>query len=266
MSVLSLYLTFIKLRLATMIEYRGAFLGAAAAQAASYGAQMLLIALVVDRFGTISGWTSYETLFLYGLLLASYALAGFFLWTPTEILAELVRDGGFDDVLIRPLNPLAYLVCREFNYGYFTHLFLSGTVLALCVSALDIPLNGWSGLFLLTTLLGGALIHAAGFLIIAIPAFWLVQSEGMEVAVFGLRMLTRFPVSIYHRSVQVLLTLVLPFAFVNFFPAQVILGKDDLMAFPSAFRYMTPLVGLVCFALAYWLWTWGIRHYESTGS
>ncbi|RJE86181.1 hypothetical protein D3P07_19060 [Paenibacillus sp. 1011MAR3C5] len=76
----------------------------------------------------------------------------------------------------------------------------------------------------------------------------------------------RYPVSIYPASIQIVLTLVVPYAFINFYPAQYFLNKQDFLLFHPVFQYLTLAVGAVLFTGAILLWRWGINHYHSTGS
>ncbi len=108
---------------------------------------------------------------------------------------------------------------------------------------------------------------AALFLIASIPVFWLVQGEGLRGILFGdMRSLSEYPMSIYGKSIQVVLTVVLPYAFVSFYPAQYFLGKNDVSIFHPALQFLSPLVAAVLFAAAYAFWGLGIAHYKSTGS
>jgi ABC-2 type transport system permease protein len=59
---------------------------------------------------------------------------------------------------------------------------------------------------------------------------------------------------------------VLPYAFINFYPAQFILGKEDYLGFPPVLVYLTPAVGIILFVVAYQFWRVGLNHYKSTGS
>jgi ABC-2 type transport system permease protein len=65
--------------------------------------------------------------------------------------------------------------------------------------------------------------------------------------------------------VQVILTFILPYGFINFYPAQLFLGKDDYLFHPSL-PYATLPVGLGLFSLAYRFWRYGINRYQGTGS
>lgn len=75
-----------------------------------------------------------------------------------------------------------------------------------------------------------------------------------------------YPITIFNKAIQVVLTLILPYAFINFFPAQFLLGKNDFSIFSPIFQFLSPVVAAVLFFLAYKFWNFSINHYESTGS
>jgi len=59
---------------------------------------------------------------------------------------------------------------------------------------------------------------------------------------------------------------VVPFAFVNYFPAQILLRKPDMDQFPAIFLYLTPVVGLGLYLIAYTFWRFSLRYYKSSGN
>jgi ABC-2 type transport system permease protein len=267
MYYLPLYFKFIKIRLQSMIEYRSAFLSGVLAQFISYGSSFLLIWIMISHFKTLNGWKSYEVLFLYSLNLCSYALAAFFLFNPCNQLSNMIQTGEFDDVLTKPLNPFLYLISREFNIGYFSHLSLSIFIIVICFAKLGIIVTPIKIVFLIVTITGSTLIQSSAFLFTSVPSFWLIQNNSLPKVFFHqLTDFIRYPISLYNRVIQVFLTLVIPYAFINFYPAQYFLHKEDFLIFHPVFQYLTPLVGLVLFTLAYRFWTYGIKNYKSTGS
>jgi len=76
----------------------------------------------------------------------------------------------------------------------------------------------------------------------------------------------RFPLSIYPQPVQWCFSFVVPFAFVSFVPAELILHKDTVALLNPQLGYLTPAVGVAVFAAGYLLWRIGLRRYQSTGS
>ena len=59
---------------------------------------------------------------------------------------------------------------------------------------------------------------------------------------------------------------VMPFAFVNYFPAQYLLRKDDIHQYPEIYMYLSPIVGVAMYLLAYIFWRYSIRFYKSSGN
>ena len=60
---------------------------------------------------------------------------------------------------------------------------------------------------------------------------------------------------------------VLPFAFMNYFPATFLLSKQDTgLGLNPLVGLLTPAVGLAWSLVAYAFWRTGLRHYQGTGS
>ncbi|GAA3404457.1 ABC transporter permease [Paenibacillus hodogayensis] len=263
---MALYAAFVRLKMKAMLEYRGAFFLQGICQAASYMAEFVVLWIVISQFQTINGWLPYEVLFLYALNLLSYSIAGSFVYSTAFQLPSMVQSGSFDEVLTKPMNPLLYMIGHRFAYQYASHIAVSIFILVLCYQRLDLTFTWVSACYLVLVVAGGAMIQASAFLYTSVPVFWMVQNQAISGFVFDLRGFIRYPISIYHAGVQVVLTLVLPYAFVNFYPAQYFLGKSDFLFFHPVFQYLTPVVGLVLLIGAYGFWQLGIRHYKSTGS
>jgi ABC-2 type transport system permease protein len=122
-------------------------------------------------------------------------------------------------------------------------------------------------LFLCVSILGAALIQSAGFLFTSIPSFWIIQNNSLRDILFHqLKGFVDYPISLYSKFIQVILTLVIPYAFLSFYPSQFFLGKNDFLMFHPIFQYLTPILGIILFFLAYKFWLFGINHYKSTGS
>lgn len=264
---MDLYLRFVEVRLQTLMEYRATFLFGAAAQALGNGANALLLWIMVEHFNGIGAWQPYEVTLFWGINLFAYSTAGIFCLNSFYGLGEMIRSGEFDDVLTKPLNPFLYIAVRQFNYGYFSHLGLSGLVIALSMARLAVPFTVANLALLSLIIVGGALIYAAVFVITGVPAFWLVRNEALAgMVLWDLGTFTRYPLSIYQRPLQIVFTVVLPYGFVSFYPAQLFLEKHEVLGFHPVIQYLSPAVGLLGMILAYRFWSFGLNRYQSTGS
>jgi ABC-2 type transport system permease protein len=258
---------FVEIYFKSRMEYRQAFFMGYVVQWISRGVEVLGIWILLSRFDHIHGWSFTEVLFLYGLNMLSYGLAGVLLFGPVQQLEGLVQNGTFDSLLVMPVNPLFHLVARYFNAVFLGHILLGLVILGFAGHRLGV---GWSlsgAFFFAAVALGAALIQGAIMLAAGTTSFWFVKSRALvNTAVHGVRRFITYPISIYDRWIQVFLTLILPFAFVSFFPAENFLGKEESSIFPAFFQWGTPIVGVVLFFLAYRLWVYGLDHYQSTGS
>lgn len=58
----------------------------------------------------------------------------------------------------------------------------------------------------------------------------------------------------------------MPFAFVNYFPAQYLLRKSDMAEYSKVYMYLTPIIGILMYLAAYLFWKFSIRFYKSSGN
>ncbi|WP_373459704.1 ABC-2 family transporter protein [Paenibacillus harenae] len=120
---------------------------------------------------------------------------------------------------------------------------------------------------MLLTVIGGTLIQAAIIVISASSAFWIVRSGTIvDIAIYTIRSFINYPISIYGKSIQLLLTFVIPYAFVNFYPAAAFLDKLESGTMAGFYAYSSIIVGALLFALACWVFNRGVLRYDSSGS
>ncbi|HZX68256.1 MAG TPA: ABC-2 family transporter protein, partial [Candidatus Elarobacter sp.] len=180
---------------------------------------------------------------------------------------EFVREGRFDRFLIRPLDPLfqALTVPQQ--------IWPDELILAIVYFCFVVPFAGVRVDWVLVSYvplvaLGGALIDFGVNLAIATASFWFTRVDSLRWVFMSLEQeFSRYPLSIYQRGVKVMLAFVVPFAFMNYFPATFLLHKnEDGLHLNPAVGLLTPLVGVVVFVLGYAFWRIGIDRYQGTGS
>ena len=149
----------------------------------------------------------------------------------------------------------------------------SASVLAIVWLAFAIPfsrvhVDALLLLYIPLIAIGGALIDFGINLIIATAAFWFVRVDTLRWMVMSLEQdFTRYPLSIYNRAVRLILAFVIPFGFMNYFPATYFLGKSDgALHLNPEIGLLTPVIGLTISAIAYGFWRAGLNHYTGTGS
>jgi len=264
---LRLYKRFIGIYLRSIMEYRFSFFMSIFLQVFTYSNIYLVMWILISKFQNIAGWSFYELMFLYSLNLFSYALSGMLIKHPMLDMEKMIRQGTFDGILTKPLNPLFHVVARQFEYTFSGHIILCIFTFILSSRKTGIVWNGQSILFFILFTLGAVLVHAAFMIFTGSMCFFFVKSTAVvETAIYGLRSFLDYPLPIFGKFIQIMLTFVLPYAFVNYYPATYFLHKVSDADFSPLLQYMAPAVGLVLIVIAVKFWNFGIRHYGSTGS
>jgi ABC-2 type transport system permease protein len=206
-------------------------------------------------------------LFLYSLIFITYGILIIF-FTGLRDFDENIRLGKLDRYLLRPRGVLLQIITS--NSDWFAAIGHGG--LGICIfiiSANSVGIN-WNLLtvtYYIFSIIGGVLIQGAVFLFFACFSFYLIKADrAKSVLYFNLRRFAGYPLSIYHKVIQMLLLYVIPFAFVNFFPAQYLLRKEDMKQYPEIYMYLAPFIGIVLYAAAYLFWRISLKKYKSTGN
>lgn len=229
--------------------------------------QLLVVWLLLFRFQGIGSWSFYEIILLYNLNSFSYSLSAMFIWNPMKELQIMIRDGSFDSMLIKPINPMLHMIFKQFSHGHLVTMIVGVFIFFKCFSALHIDITWEWSVWFAVIIIGAVFIQSAIMILVGSISFWTVKSNSLfQMVIYDFRTLTNYPIQIYGHGVQLLLAFVIPYTFVNYFPARLLLNKNDISIFPHFFVYGTPLVGMITLVLAYGLWNHGIRRYESSGS
>lgn len=267
MDKLKLYFRFTSISLKTRLEYKYSFVMSQFIALFTYSITYLGIWVIFNKFDTMNGWSYYEVMFLYSLNLLSYGFSGLFLWVPMKMLGEMVQQGSFDSILIRPLNPFFHMIVKVFNTAFFGNIVLAGIFLGISINKLGMTWSAMTILWFVIFIFGAFLIQCAMFIFGGSLSFWFVNSsEFVNTFIYGVRRFIDYPINLYDTFITVILTFIIPYGFVNFYPAVFFLNKSGDTPFHPILQYGTPLIGLLLFLLAYKIWTIGIKHYESTGS
>jgi ABC-2 type transport system permease protein len=261
---LGVFWEFVRLRLKERMEYRAAYLIGIVAQVFGYGAQFVVLWLLLSRFGAINGWTWPQVAFLDSFDLFTYALGAALTYSPMTDLETMVRNGTFEGVLVKPTNPYVYLTARMYNVGYVAHVLLSAGVLVWATTQLHLHWNAASVAFLGAVTVSSVLIQVAALTFIGAWAFYLGRIGFLFTLHYQVKDFVLYPISVYGSFVQVLLTVVVPFAFISFYPASALFSKTGAV-FPSWIGWLAPCVGPLLFLLAYRFWFRGVNAYQGAG-
>lgn len=226
------------------------------------------VALLVDRFGGLAGWSAPEVLLLVGIGATGQGLGLLFgdRLEPTYF-SELVRRGTFDQVLVRPTAPLGWLVASQIEVRYLGRLVVGVGLVAWAADRAGVH---WSAGRLLVALLAvvccGVLVLSVCVLAAALTFVTVEGSEFVNVFIYGGVSLNSFPVQIYGSVLRFVFVWVVPFGLAVYVPALVILDRAGPPGLPATLVWATPAVTAGFAGLAALGWRRGLRHYVGTGS
>lgn len=263
-----LFTSFFRVALRREMAYRGTFFAGIVGQWLSYGATFFGIYIMVSSFHILGGWNGSEVLMLYGLSVMSYAIGASFFYNFSSGLAGRIRSGEFDASLTKPIHPFLHEVFSAgYNIGYISHFTVSLVIMAISLASISFQPTVQSIFFLFSAVLGAALIQGAALIASSTMSFFSVGSNPIaDFLLWDVKEFTNYPITVFPKGIQFVLTFILPFAFMNFYPVSALLGKAIPKGYPGILPYLSPVVGALAFALSILLWNWGLKHYKSTGS
>lgn len=252
-----------KLNVKTWMEYRADFFIGIFAMFISNLTTIIFFWVLFQNIVQINGWSFWQLVFLSGLSALSVGIWHAFLigLSPWRI-ERYIRRGDFDRILVRPVNSFIYLIISNMDDDGFGDLFAGLLIVyigATMSGILFTPIN----LFLMGVFIFGAvLIFFSLALLISSLCFWVTRSGAIGEILWSLLRFIDLPLDVYNPFITFLLTFIIPIAFINYYPAEFFLAKG---LYTQA-AYLTPLVGIIFFIIAYKFWKFGIKNYTSTGS
>lgn len=210
--------------------------------------EIIFIWIVFQNTDTLAGWNFKQILLLYGVTLLSVGIADFCFDALYDIGPKYIRKGEFDKILLRPVHPLISIIgaSKEFTaLGYFVlGLLLTITMLI----KLMIPITVILVLKIIFFSIVGAAIIGAINTIFSIASFWTYRSNEVIWSFYRVYTFTQYPLDIYNKFIKLLVTAILPFAFVAYYPSMNYLGMDSKMI------YIAPVIMIILWLVAIKVW------------
>jgi ABC-2 type transport system permease protein len=263
---LNLYRRLIGVQIRSQLAYRTSFwldlLSVGLNNVAEFGS----LALVLQRFEGIGGWTLREVAFLYGMVSTAFGFMDLvFGGFDPDTFGVGVRRGTFDKMLLRPVDITLQVMSSTFALRR-----LGRIGQGLIIWAVAIPEVHWTLgriLYLPVVFISLVLFFGALFIMGSTITFWTVESiEAVNILTYGGSEMMSYPMHIYQRGLRGFFTYVVPAIFLNYTPALYFLDKPDPLGLPAFAPFAAPVVGIGAMAAALAFWAFGIRHYASTGT
>ncbi len=255
-----------RMNLRSAAQYRKSFLMQCLSQLVMTAGDLWAVLLLLERFGHMGHWEAGEILFFFGVMHITFSFTEIINRGLCTFSSMMIRNGGFDTVLLRPRSPLKQVILSRADPRRVGSILVGLTAVAVASAALGTQWTLWKVLLVLWSMAGTVCLLMGLFLIEAIVCIFSVQSiEMVNVLTYGGRSACQYPIDLYPGPIRLLFTYVVPIALCLQVPVSLVLGRPMFEA-PTAAVWLFPLTGAAFAALIALLWRIGVRHYRSTGS
>ncbi|MBU3896324.1 MAG: ABC-2 family transporter protein [Nanoarchaeota archaeon] len=264
MSKLKLIWKFFMINVRQNLEYRlNATIGTIAIALTNIPS-IIFFWIIFSNIPTLNGWGIGEILFMVGIgALAHGTFHTFFSGVSGWQIEQLIRQGNMDRILLKPLSVIPHLAMEgSFDVDGLGDIISGLIIIFITSNMLGLQWNIFNSSLLVLFVLSSAVIIASFHLIIGTLSFWVTRSGALIDLFYTVMRFGEYPLDIYNLSTKIMLTVIIPVGFINYYPAQIFLGKG--LWVPAA--YLTPVVAIIMYAIAHRFWDYGLKHYTSTGS
>jgi ABC-2 type transport system permease protein len=253
-------------RVRSELQYRASFGIFLFAQLVATVTDLVAIAAIFSKVDALGGWTRAQVVLLYGVTVTGFALADLTV-SSVDLVADWVRAGRYDRLLLRPAGPLAQLVGHEFQLRRLGRLVLPMAALFLGAAAADVGPDARTIALLSLAVVGSGLVFAALFVLTACLAFWSPDAEEVASAfTYGGQLASQYPTSVYDVWVRRWLFSVVPVGLASYAPVRAVVGAPNPLDLAGWTAWAGPFVALPVAGLSALVWRLGNRRYASTGS
>ncbi|MBP7652070.1 ABC-2 family transporter protein [Candidatus Dependentiae bacterium] len=256
-----LYIEYAKQNFKVMLEYRADFfIGALSTFFLQLGS-IAFVWIIFNNIKDLNGWSFYEVAFIFALTTIAKSINHIFFDNFWVLGWHYIRTGNFDIILTRPVSPLFQLIANKIQQDGFGNLIIGLIIFFKCIIELNLNFTYIDIFLLIVFIISGGMIFAAINFITCTSSFWIIHSHTLISSVFTFHEFALYPLTIFKKSVIILLTWVIPYAFSSFYPSNYFLNKGF-----KELSYLTPVIAIVLWCIGMQFWKSGLKNYTGTGS
>lgn len=245
-------LAYVTTNLQVQMEYRASFISQVIGMFINDGLWLAFWALYFTRFPVVNGWERSDVMLMWAVLTFGFGLSmGPF--GNTINLSQLIAQGQLDYYLALPRPVLSHTLVSNLWVSAVGDLLFGPLVFVLFTH----PTWPRAGIFLVTSVLGGAILLSYNIIVHSL-SFFIGNAEMLSYQLGGaLVSFSTYPPGIFRGAAKVFLYTVIPALFLGAVPVTIIRQfRWDLMG-------LLILVAVSSLLLARWVFYKGLARYES---
>lgn len=255
------YLMMISQDIKSKMQFRTDFYVSSLGMLATNLSGLLSFWILFNSIPDIQGWNYNQMIFLYGFSLLALTPVQLFFDNIWNISGKVLR-GDFIIYCLRPVNIFFYYIAEVFDMKGLSQLTFGGIILVYAWVKLSIALSVLNILLLILTLLGASMVMIGIMVLASSSAFWITNSTAVMMFMFKFKDYSKYPMTIFNAVFRFVFSFLIPIGFIAFYPSQMFLEPNSL----TIMALLSPVMGIVFFALGYKVWMRGAVAYSGTGS
>ena len=263
MKTFKTYLNLVLADMRSQMQHRASFAMAAFGNFSATVIDFLGIWALFGSFGALEGWTIAQIAVLYGIVNVSFTISeavgrGF------DEFSGLVKDGGFDRVLLRPRGTVFQMLASRLELSRVGRFSQGLGVLILGIVMQPQPMGVAQIALIVLCIAGGVMLFMGLLMMQAAMCFWTVESlEAFNVLTYGGVTMASYPLEVYSDWFKRFFLYVVPLGCLNYLPSAALFGK--VLDYPVWTAYLAPVAGAMFLCAGCIIWQVGVRHYRSAG-
>lgn len=274
MRYIQLYFQFLNLQLKTILQYKSDFIIGVLSVLIGQINMFLLTILVFSQMDVLAGFNLYEMFLMYGFFVMVKGMDHFYNDNIWSFAWNKIKDGRFSEILLRPLNPIFYIVMERVEISGLSEVIIGLIIIILSGNFLHLSLGVLDILLLCILCICGLVIFFAVKLLFSAPAFWTVCCGEFMTAGIEISNTSKYPLTIYKNAmIQKILLYLLPFPIAAYFPAIFCLKRDTgtihiLNGSIGGYEIVlySVVVASILLFVSIKIWYIGLKRFEPTGT
>lgn len=223
---------------------------------------ILFLYLVFEQIPSLQGWNFDQLIFIYGFAQIPRGIDHLFTDNIWMVAWRIVINGDFDRYMLRPMNIFFQVIAEKLQPDALGELLVGMILVISSVSKGIVVVDALHIVLFLVSVFAGALIYTSIKLFFASIAFWVKVSGPFLQVAYEMSDFAKYPTEIYNRAIRFIITWIIPFAFVAYLPASFFLNAGT----SAAVIGVECVIAVVFWCIAYALFSYGTRVYESAGN
>ncbi len=258
---MKLVLNYLSNHLKVSLEYKLSFLLSTIAQGLYMIVELFVVYSIFNKFKLLNVYSIEEILLSFSTIWFGYSLSEM-LFRGFDSFANVIRNGNFDILLIRPRNIYLSIFGTDICYEKLSRVLVSLGLFIYSVSKVVVSFNILKLILIINMIIGGSVLFLSFFILAA--SFCFVTVQGLEVVNIitnGSKQFAEYPIRIYKKSLRIIFTFVIPVTIINYYPINYLIGSTTNIIY-----IFMPLISIVLLVISIMVFNLGISKYCSTGS